>query len=105
VLEWLSLGVRPLRYGHPHVRSQTFFLRPFFRNLTIHYNSCLKGSYECICYLFLIVLSGDELDIDSIDGFEKGMYELHPNPEGEEPKCYCVDVCKMDVSGDYKTLW
>jgi hypothetical protein len=30
---------------------------------------------------------------------------LHPKPEGEEPECYCGDICKMEVSGDYKTLW
>jgi hypothetical protein len=58
----------------------------------------------CICYL-LIVVSVDELDIDSIDGFAKGMCELHPKPKGEELECYCGDVCKMKVLGDYKTLW
>jgi hypothetical protein len=64
-----------------------------------------KRAYECICYLLLIVVSVDELDIDSIDGFDKGMPGLHPKPEGEEPECYCGDVCKMEVSGDYRTLW
>jgi hypothetical protein len=62
-------------------------------------------SYECICYLLLIVVSVDELDINSIGGFQKGMVALHPKPEGEKPECYCGDVCKMDVSCDYKTLW
>jgi hypothetical protein len=62
-------------------------------------------SYECICYLILIVVFIDELNIDSIDVFEKGMTALHPKPEGEEPECYFSDVCKMEVSGDYKTLW
>jgi hypothetical protein len=33
------------------------------------------------------------------------MATLHPKLEGEEPECYCGDVCKMEVSGDYKTLW
>jgi hypothetical protein len=33
------------------------------------------------------------------------MTALHLKPEGEEPECYCCDVCKMEVSGDYKTLW
>jgi hypothetical protein len=33
------------------------------------------------------------------------MATLHLKPGGEEPECYCGDVCKMDVSGDYKTLW
>jgi hypothetical protein len=30
---------------------------------------------------------------------------LHPKLEGEEPECYCGDICKMEVSGEYKTLW
>jgi hypothetical protein len=30
---------------------------------------------------------------------------LHPKPGGEVPKCYYSDLCKMNVSGDYKTLW
>jgi hypothetical protein len=63
-----------------------------------------ERSYECICYLLLIVVSVDELGIDSIDGFEKGMAALHPKPEGEEPECYCGDVCKIEVSDDYETL-
>jgi hypothetical protein len=33
------------------------------------------------------------------------MCELDPKLEGAEPECYCGDVCKMEVSGDYKTLW
>jgi hypothetical protein len=32
------------------------------------------------------------------------MTALHPKPEGEEPECYCDDVCKMEALGDYKTL-
>jgi hypothetical protein len=63
-----------------------------------------ERSYECICYLLLIVVFIDELDIDSIDEFEKGMAALHPKPEGEEPECYCGDVCKIEVSDDYETL-
>jgi hypothetical protein len=63
-----------------------------------------EKSYECICYL-LIVVSVDELDIDSIDGFEKGMVALHLKPDGEESECYYGDICKMEVLGDYKTLW
>jgi hypothetical protein len=51
------------------------------------------------------VVSVDELDIDSIDESEKGMAALHPKLEGEELECYCSDVCKMEVSGDYKMLW
>jgi hypothetical protein len=61
--------------------------------------------YECICYLLLIVVSIDELDIDSIDKFQKSMATLHPKSGGEERECYCGNVCKMEVSGDYKTLW
>jgi hypothetical protein len=30
---------------------------------------------------------------------------LHLKSDGEEPECYCSDVCKMEVSADYKTLW
>jgi hypothetical protein len=40
-----------------------------------------------------------------IDGFAKGMARLHPKPEGPDPESYCGDVYKMEVSGDYKTLW
>jgi hypothetical protein len=65
----------------------------------------LKGSYECICYLLLIVVPDAELDIDAINGFMKGMAGLHPKPEGEDLECYYGDICKMEVSGDYKTLW
>jgi hypothetical protein len=73
--------------------------------LTINCNSCLKESHGCIYHILLFVVSIDELDIDSIDGFEKTMPRLHPKPDGEEPECYCSDVCKMQVSRDYKTLW
>jgi hypothetical protein len=76
----------------------------FFQNLTFNCNSCLKGSHGCICYILLVVVSIDELDIDSIDEFEKIMPRLHPKPEGDEPEYYYGDVCKMQVSGDYKTL-
>jgi hypothetical protein len=30
---------------------------------------------------------------------------LHPKPEGEPPECFCGDPCKMNMSGDYKTMW
>jgi hypothetical protein len=63
-------------------------------------------SYECICYLLLLlIVSVDDIGIDSIIGFDKGAPRLHPKLEGEEPTCYCGDVCKMEVSCDYKTLW
>jgi hypothetical protein len=90
----------------PQPRSPSGIFPPsFFQNLKINCNSWLKGSHGCICYILLVLVCIDELDIDSIDGFKKTMPRLHPKPEGEEPKCYCVDICKMHVSGDYKTLW
>jgi hypothetical protein len=30
---------------------------------------------------------------------------LHPKLEGEESECYCGDICKVHVSGEYKTSW
>jgi hypothetical protein len=54
---------------------------------------------------FSFVVSIDERDIDVTDGFVKTMPGLHLKPEGEVPECYCGDPCKMNVSGDYKTLW
>jgi hypothetical protein len=33
------------------------------------------------------------------------MCELYPKLEGEDPECFCADACKMEVSGDFKTLW
>jgi hypothetical protein len=30
---------------------------------------------------------------------------LHSKPEGEKPDCYYGDVCKIELSGDYKSLW
>jgi hypothetical protein len=82
-----------------------YFTLSEYRNLTIHCNSCLKGSFECICYILLVVVCIDEHDIDSIDGYEKTMPKFHPKLEGEPLECFCGDVCKMQVSGDYKTLW
>jgi hypothetical protein len=38
-------------------------------------------SHGCICYILLVVVSIDELNIDSIDGFEKTMPGLHSKPE------------------------
>jgi hypothetical protein len=78
-----------------------YFAPSEYRNLIIHCNSCLKGSYRCICYILLVLVSIDEHDIDSIDGYEKTMPGLHLKPEGEPPECFCGDVCKMQVSGDY----
>jgi hypothetical protein len=77
----------------------------FFQNLTINYNSWLNGSHWCICYILLVVVFIDELDIDSINRFEKTMPGLHPKLESGELECYCGDICKMQVSGDCKTLW
>jgi hypothetical protein len=81
-----------------------YFAPSEYRNLIIHCNSCLKGSYGCICYILLVVVCVDEHDIDSINGYEKTIPRLHLKPEGEPPKCFCGDVCKMQVLGDYKTL-
>jgi hypothetical protein len=64
-----------------------------------------ESSYECLCYIFLVVVSIDEHNIDSIDGFVKTMSRLHPKPEGEVLDCYCGDPCKMNISGSNKTLW
>jgi hypothetical protein len=65
----------------------------------------LKRSYECICYLLCTIVPDDKLDIDALDVFAKGMHELHLKPNGEDPECFCGDTCKMEVSGDYRTLW
>jgi hypothetical protein len=64
-----------------------------------------ESSYECFYYIFLVVLSIDDHDIDAIDGFAKTMSGLHPKLEDEVLECYCGDQCKMNMSGDYKTLW
>jgi hypothetical protein len=72
-------------------------------NLTSACNG-LKGSYVCICYLLSTIVPDDELGIDELDGFAKGMHGLHLKPEGEDPECFCGDIYKMEVSGDYKTL-
>jgi hypothetical protein len=64
-----------------------------------------ERSYKCICYLLVIVVCIDDLDIDSINGFAKGMASLHPKPKGEVPEYYYGDICKMELLGDYKTLW
>jgi hypothetical protein len=58
-----------------------------------------------MCFILPVVVSIDEHDIDSIDGYEKTMPRLYPKLEGEVLECYCGDPCKMNVSGDYKTLW
>jgi hypothetical protein len=64
-----------------------------------------ESSYECFCYIFLVVVSIDDHDIDAIDEFAKTMLGLHPKPESEVLERYCGDPCKMNVSGDNKTLW
>jgi hypothetical protein len=55
----------------------------------------LKGSNRCICYIVVVVVFIDKLNIDLIDGFEKTMLGLHPKPEGPEPECYYGDVCNI----------
>jgi hypothetical protein len=42
-------------------------------------------SHGCIYYFLPVVVSIDECDIDSIDGFVKTMLGLHPKSEGKEP--------------------
>jgi hypothetical protein len=64
-----------------------------------------ESSYECFYYIFHIVVPIIDRDIDAIDRFARTMPGLHPKPEGEVSECYCGDPCKMNVSGDYKTLW
>jgi hypothetical protein len=88
----------------PNLR-QVYSLHHFSEIVQSNCNSCLKGSHCCFCNILLVVVSIDKLDMDSIDGFEKIMPGLHLNPEGEELECYSGDVCKIKVSGDYKTLW
>jgi hypothetical protein len=82
-----------------------YFAPSEYRNFTIHCNSCLKGSCGCICYILLVVVCIEEHDIDSIDGYEKTILGLNSKLDGEPPECFCGDVYKMQVSGDYKTLW
>jgi hypothetical protein len=55
--------------------------------------------------IFFIVVSIDDHNIDSINGFVKIMPGLHPKPDGEVLECYCGDPCKINASGDYKILW
>jgi hypothetical protein len=38
----------------------------------------------CIRYLLFSVVPDDELDIDTLDGFAKGMRKLHSKLEGED---------------------
>jgi hypothetical protein len=33
--------------------------------------------------------------MDALDEFVKGMSELHPKPESEDPECFCGGACKM----------
>jgi hypothetical protein len=103
VLEQLRVRERPMRYGHRHIRKKVFSLLPFV-NLTSDCNG-FNGFYECICYILVTVVPDDELDIDALDRFVKDMRRLHLKPVGEDPKCFCGDVCTMEVPGDYKTLW
>jgi hypothetical protein len=39
---------------------------------------------------FFTVVLDDELDIDALEGFEKGMHGLHPKLEGEERSAFGV---------------
>jgi hypothetical protein len=101
MLERLSVRERPLRHAPRHGRKKVLSFVPF---LNLRSNG-FKGSYGCICYLVFNAVPDDVFDIDTLDRFAKPMCELHPKPQGEDPECYCGDTCKMEVSGDYKTLW
>ena len=53
----------------------------------------------------VITVPDEELDIDSLEGYDS-RYPCHfPKPNGPHPTCFYGDTCKMDVSADYKTLW
>jgi hypothetical protein len=103
MLERLSMRERPLRHGHRHDQKNVLSVLPFV-NLIIEFNG-FKGSYGCIYYLLFTIVPDDELDIDTLDGFSKGMHELHLKPQGKDPKCFCGDTCKVEMSGDNKTQW
>ena len=47
----------------------------------------------------------EELDIDSLEGYESIHLGNFSKPEGPHPTCFCGDKCKMNVSAYYKTLW
>ena len=54
---------------------------------------------------FFTLVPDEELDIDSLEGYANGCVGMHPKPDGPYSTCFCGDTCKMNVSGDYKTLW
>jgi hypothetical protein len=85
-----------LRHGHRHGQKKVLSILPFV-NLIIESNG-FKGSYGCICYLLFTVVLDDELDIDTLDKFAKGIHELHLKPQGEDLDCFCGDTCKMAYS-------
>jgi hypothetical protein len=66
MLEWLSVGERPLKHGYRLGKKKVLSVLSFV-NLTIESNG-FKGSYGCICYLLFIVVPDDEHDIDTLDG-------------------------------------
>jgi hypothetical protein len=78
MLERLSAKERPLRYGHCHDQKEVLSILPFV-NLISECNG-FNVSYGCIFCLLLTTIFDDGLDIDTFDGFEKGMRELHLKP-------------------------
>jgi hypothetical protein len=103
MLERLSMRERPLRHGHHHSQKKVLSILPFVNLISESHG--FKGSYGCIYYLVFTALPNDELDIDMLDGIAKCMPKLHLKPQGKDTTCFCGDTCKMEVSGDYKTLW
>jgi len=75
---------------------------PFF--LSLYVWSFIKYVVS-ITRFCVSVVPDEELDIDSLEGFEGRYPSQFPKPEGPHPTCFCGDTCKMDVSANYKTLW
>jgi hypothetical protein len=67
-----------------------YFAPSKYRNLTIHYNSCLKGSYGCICYILHIVVCINEHDINSICAVHEGNFHFYFMSEGQ----FCCKIIK-----------
>jgi hypothetical protein len=49
-----DVGVRPLRHGHRHDRRQVISHLSYFRNITIHCNTCLKGLMSAFVTFLLL---------------------------------------------------
>jgi hypothetical protein len=46
----------------------------------------VSNGLMCAFFIFFAVVPDDELTIDALKGFAKGMHELHPKSEGEAPE-------------------